>query len=108
ALAGYRPATAAKALPLWAGLRLHQLHRDYHRLLAFLHVRPFGLHQHLLWPLLTSARASRHLSMPVAQGTHADLPGYDTPTFTLMPVGSTAQCSVQVPGFGNFGYLAPL
>ncbi|SFT28215.1 hypothetical protein SAMN03159306_05366, partial [Pseudomonas sp. NFACC48-1] len=29
-------------------------------------------------------------------------------TFLLMPVGSTSQRSVQVLGFGNFGYLTPL
>jgi len=33
--------------------------------------------RHLLWPLLTSARASRHLTMSVAQGTLADL--YEPP-----------------------------
>ncbi len=62
----------------------------------------------LLCPLLTSACASRHLSMPVAQGTHADLPGYCAPTFTLMPVGSTPHRSVQVSGFDDFGHLTPM
>jgi len=46
--------------------------------------------------------------MPVAQGTHADLPGYDAPTFTLMPVGFTSPRSVQVLGFDNIGRLTPL
>ena len=41
-------------------------------------------------------------------GTHADLPGYDTPTFTLIPVGYTSQRSVQVSGFNDIGRLAPL
>jgi hypothetical protein len=61
----------------------------------------------LLCPLLTSACASQHLSMSVAQGTHADLPGYCAPTFTLMPVGSTPLCSVQVLGFADIGLLTP-
>src|SRR5665647_1908343 len=60
----------------------------------------------LLCPLLTSACASRHLRVAVAQGTHADLPGYCEPTFTLMPVGSTPLCSVQVLGFADNGLLA--
>jgi hypothetical protein len=77
------------------------------RLLAAFHVRPFGSWRHLLWPRLTSAPASRHLSMSVAQGTAADLPGYDAPTFTLMPVGSTSRRSVQVSGFDDIGRLAP-
>ena len=62
----------------------------------------------LLCLLLTSACASQHLSMSVARGTHADLPGYYAPTFTLMPVGSTSQRSVQVSGFDDIGHLAPL
>ena len=61
----------------------------------------------LLCPLLTSACASRHLRVSVAQGTHADLPGYCAPTFTLMPVGSTPLCSVQVLGFTDNGLLTP-
>ena len=64
-------------------------------------------YRHLLWPLLTSARTSRHLSMPVAQGIPADLPGYDAPTFTLMPVGFTPCHSVQVLGFNDNGRLTP-
>jgi hypothetical protein len=62
----------------------------------------------LLCHLLTSAHASRHLSMSVAQGTHVDLPGYCTLTFTLMPVGSTSQPSVQVLGFDDIGHLTRL
>jgi len=46
-------------------------------------------------------------STEVALGTHADLPGYDAPTFTLMPVGSTSRRSVQVPGFDDIGRLTP-
>ena len=61
----------------------------------------------LLCPLLTSACASRHLSMSVARGTHADLPGYDAPTFTLIPVGFTPLCSVQVSGFDDSRRLTP-
>src|SRR4051812_12059335 len=35
----------------------------------------------------------RRLSTPVALGSRADLPGYDAPTFTLMPVGYTLKKS---------------
>ena len=62
----------------------------------------------LVCRLLTSACASRHLSMSVARGTHADLPGYCAPTFTLMPVGYTPQPSVQVLGFDGIGHLTRL
>jgi len=78
-----------------------------HSLLAFSRVRPFGLSQHLLWPLLTSAWASRHLPMPIAQSIHADLPGYHAPTFTLIPVGSASQHSVQVSVFDDNGRVTP-
>src|SRR5208283_938489 len=37
-----------------------------------------------------------------------DLPGYCARTFTLMPVGSTSQRSVQVSGFADNGLLTPL
>ena len=47
-------------------------------------------------------------STEVALGTHADLPGYDAPTFTLIPVGYTSQRSVQVSGFDDICRLAPL
>ena len=46
--------------------------------------------------------------MPVAHGTREDLPGYDAPTFTLIPVGYTSQRPVQVSGFDDIGRLAPL
>ncbi len=46
--------------------------------------------------------------MSVAQGTSADLPGYDARTFTLMPVGSTSQRSVQVSGFTDICLFTPL
>src|SRR5690606_23523208 len=36
-----------------------------------------------------------------------DLPGYDAPTFTLMSVGSTPRCSVQVSGFASICLLTP-
>ena len=62
----------------------------------------------LLCPLLTSACASRHLSMSVARSTRADLPGYCAPTFTLMPVGYTSWPSVQVSGFDDMGHLTRL
>ena len=38
----------------------------------------------------------------------ADLPGYGAPTFTLIPVGSTSQRSVQESGFTEIGLLTPL
>jgi hypothetical protein len=44
----------------------------------------------------------------VAHGGHADLPGYDALTVTLMPVGSTSQRSVQESGFASIGLLTPL
>ena len=83
-----------------------QIHVHHHPA-ALGNVLPGRLHR-TLWPLLTSAWASQHLSMPVAQGTHADLPGYDAPTFTLMPVGYTSQRPVQVLGFDDICRLAPL
>ena len=46
--------------------------------------------------------------MSVAQGTPPDLPGYCAFTFTLMPVGSTSQPSVQVSGFADICLLTPL
>ena len=61
---------------------LHRLAMCSRRLLAAFNVRPFG--------------------------TYADLPGYDALTFTLMPVGYTAQRSVQVSGFTDIGLLTPL
>jgi hypothetical protein len=63
--------------------------------------------QRTLWPLLTPGSPSRHLSMPVAQGRPPDLPGYDAPTFTLIPVGYTSRRSVQVSGFDDIGRLTP-
>jgi len=62
----------------------------------------------LLCLLLTSAWTSRHLLMSVAQGIHADLPGYCASTFTLMPVGSTPHRSVQVSGFAETRLLTPM
>ena len=58
---------------LLAGIRLprifclHRLSVWSRRLLAAFNVRPFSSYGHLLWPLLTSAWASRHLSMSVAR-----------------------------------------
>jgi len=46
--------------------------------------------------------------MSVAQGRSPDLPGYCARTFTLMPVGSTSQRSVQVSGFADICLLTPL
>jgi len=46
-------------------------------------------------------------STKVALGTRADLPGYDAPTFTLMPVGYTSRRSVQVSGFDDICRLTP-
>jgi hypothetical protein len=59
----------------------------------------------LLCPRLTSADPSRYLSIPVAPGRSADLPGYCAPTFTLMPATSTPRPSVQVPGFEDICLL---
>ena len=70
-----------------------------------------------LGPTPTMASADFCMSLPapfeagsteLTFGTHADLPGYDTPTFTLIPVGYTSQRSVQVSGFNDNGRLAPL
>lgn len=61
----------------------------------------------LLWPRLTSGRPSHDLSTAVAQGRLPDLPGYDAPAFTLIPVGSTTRRSVQVSGFDDNGRLTP-
>src|SRR5216684_618869 len=62
----------------------------------------------LLWPRLTSDPLSHRLSTALAlSGDGSDLPGYDAPTFTLMPVGSTPLRSVQVSGFDDIGRLAP-
>ena len=46
-------------------------------------------------------------STEVSLGTRADLPGYCSLTFTLMPVGFTSRRSVQVSGFDNIGRLTP-
>lgn len=46
-------------------------------------------------------------STEVPLGTLADLPGYDAPTFTLMPVGFTSRRSVQVSGFDDICRLTP-
>jgi len=46
-------------------------------------------------------------STEVPLGTLADLPGYDAPTFTLMPVEYTSRRSVQVSGFTDIGLLTP-
>ena len=72
-----------------------------------------------LWFMLTPNMASADfcMSLPtpcdvsstgVALGTHADLPGYCAPTFTLMPVGFTSQPSVQVLDFGDNRHLIRL
>ena len=70
-------------------------------------LRHSGFEQ-LLRPRLTSVRPSRRLTAPVAQGRQNRSPRVIRATFLLMPVGSTSQRSVQVLGFGNFGYLTPL
>ena len=68
----------------------------------------------ILAPTMASADFCMSLPTPfdagsteVALGTHADLPGYDAPTFTLMPVGFTSQRSVQVSGFDDICRLTP-
>jgi hypothetical protein len=81
----------------------------FHSLLAVLNVRPFSPDRRLIWPLLTSGNPSHSLSTAVAHlGRLPDLPGYNAQTFTLMPVGFTSQCSVQVSGFDDIGRLTPL
>ena len=51
---------------------------------------------------------SERLSTPsVTEDNMADLPGYCALTFTLIPVGSTSQRSVQVLGFASIGPLTP-
>jgi hypothetical protein len=51
---------------------------------------------------------SERLATPsVIEDNMADLPGYCALTFTLMPVGSTPQRSVQVLGFASMGPLTP-
>ena len=62
----------------------------------------------LLRRLLTSAYASQHLPVSVARGTHADLPGYCAPTFTLMPAAYTFKLSVQVLDFEDIRLLIQL
>jgi hypothetical protein len=62
----------------------------------------------LLWPRLTSGDPiSTPLDADSTSGRPPDLPGYDALTFTLMSVGSTPRCSVQVSGFASIGLLAP-
>lgn len=65
-------------------------------------------HAELVRPRLTSGSSSQHLSMSIARGQRPDLPGYNALTVTLMPVGSTSQCSVQELGFASSGLLTPL
>ena len=69
----------------------------------------------VLTPIMASADFCRGIPAPldassteVTLGALADLPGYDAPTFTLMPVGYTLQRSVQVSGFDDIGRLTPL
>ena len=88
---------------------LHRLSVWSHRLLAAFNVRPFSPNRRLIWPLLTSDSPSHSLSTAVAHlGRLPDLPGYDALTFTLIPVGFTLQCPVQVSGFDDIGRLTPL
>lgn len=115
-----RPASGRlpRSWPLSPGLLPQQHASRSSVLLSVSPVRAFAgrfssahhLRHQLLCPLLTSDRASRRLTAPVAgyPGTQSDLPGYCAPTFTLMPVGSTWQRSVQVLGFDDFGRLTPL
>jgi hypothetical protein len=52
---------------------------------------------------------SKRLSkLSVTQENMTDLPGYDTLTFPLIPVGSTSQSSVQELGFASIGLLTRL
>ena len=52
--------------------------------------------------------SERLSTLSVTQDNMADLPGYCALTFTLMPVGSTSQRSVQELGFASIGLLTPL
>ena len=68
----------------------------------------------VLTPTMASADFCMNVPTPpdvgsteIALGTHADLPGYHAPTFTLMPVGSTSRRSMQVSGFDDIGRLTP-
>jgi hypothetical protein len=54
---------------------------------------------------LRKRHGRRPLVSPVFQ---PDLPGYFALTFSLMPVGSTSQRSVQELGFASIGLLTPL
>jgi hypothetical protein len=47
-------------------------------------------------------------AMSIAQSRSPDLPGYNTPTFTLMFVGFTPHRSVYALGFDEFGRLTPI
>jgi len=51
--------------------------------------------------------SGRLSTLSVTKDNMADLPGYCALTFTLMPVGSTSQRSVQVLGFASIGPLTP-
>src|SRR4029077_7989482 len=52
--------------------------------------------------------SGRLSTLSVTKDNMADLPGYCARTFTLMPVGSTSQRSVQVSGFADICLLPPL
>jgi hypothetical protein len=53
-------------------------------------------------------RSGRLATLSVTQDNMADLPGYCALTFTLMPVGSTSQRSVQESGFTEICLLTQL
>ena len=69
-------------------------------------VQPFscGL-SNLLWPLLTSATPSRHLTMSVARRQNDRPPRVMRATFTLIPAAFTSAVSVQELGFEDNGLL---
>jgi hypothetical protein len=78
-------------------------------------VIPCSALRFVLTPTMASADFCISIPIPldigsteVSLGTHADLPGYCAPTFTLMPVGYTPQRSVQVSGFDDICRLTPL
>ena len=79
-----------------------------HRKDTFYVFGPSAWSPSLLCPLLTSATSSRRLSMALAQGKMADLPGYCALTFTLMPAAYTSKLSVQVLDFEDTCLLIQL
>ncbi|MDP2880214.1 MAG: hypothetical protein Q8N89_01380 [Azonexus sp.] len=71
--------------------------------------------EHLAARVADKQQASTHRgtdqlvqAVPASQALLRNIPGYDTPTFTLIPVGYTSQRPAQVSGFDDIGHLTPL